>query len=56
MASARARQWRAGAGETLRFDGMVWAWKSTYEWVVESETATRERALKARLVADAAVL
>ena len=47
---------RAGETRFLRFDGMVWAWKSTYEWVVESETATRERALKARLVADVAVL
>jgi len=47
---------RAGETRFLRFDGTVWAWKSTYEWVVESETATRECALKARLVADVAVL
>jgi hypothetical protein len=33
----------------------VWAWKSTYEWVAEPQAATRERALKARLVADVSV-
>ena len=39
----------------LRVDGTVWSWKSSYEWVAEPETSTRERALKARLVADAVV-
>jgi hypothetical protein len=54
------RQSTAAAGQAgeirfVRIDGTVWAWKSTYEWVAESEAATRERALKARLVADVVV-
>ena len=43
---------RAGEVRFLRIDGMVWTWKSTYEWASEPEAAIRERALKARLVAD----
>lgn len=43
---------QAGEIRFVRIDGTVWAWKSTYEWVAESEAATRERATKARLVAD----
>jgi hypothetical protein len=46
---------KAGEMRFLRIDGMVWAWKSTYEWASEPETAIRERALEARLVADVAV-
>lgn len=46
---------QAGEIRFVRIDGTVWAWKSTYEWVAESEAATRERALKARLVADVVV-
>lgn len=38
----------------VRIDGMVWSWKSTFEWASEPEAATLERALKARLVADVA--
>lgn len=46
---------RAGEIRLVRIDGTVWAWKSTYAWATESEAATRERALKARLVADVVV-
>lgn len=46
---------QAGEIRFVRIDGTVWAWKSTYEWVAESEAASRERALKARLVADVVV-
>lgn len=46
----------AGDVRFVRIDGMVWAWKSTFEWSSEPEAAIRERALKARLVADVAVL
>ena len=46
---------QAGDIRFVRIDGTVWAWKSTYEWAAESEAATRERALKARLVADVVV-
>ncbi|MBL8329271.1 MAG: hypothetical protein JNJ71_10500 [Rubrivivax sp.] len=46
---------KAGDVRFVRIDGMVWSWKSTYEWASEPETATRERALKARLVGDVAV-
>jgi len=46
---------QAGDIRFVRIDGTVWAWKSTYEWVDEPEAATRERALKARLVADVSV-
>ncbi|MCL4697849.1 MAG: hypothetical protein KJ023_12485, partial [Burkholderiaceae bacterium] len=48
-------QGQAGDIRFVRIDGTVWAWKSTYEWVDEPEAATRERALKARLVADVSV-
>ena len=45
------------AGDVLfaRIDGMAWAWKSTFTWATESEPAIRERALKARLIADLTV-
>ncbi len=46
---------KAGEVRFVRLDGMVWAWKSTFTWATESEDAIRERALKARLVADLAV-
>ena len=46
---------KAGDVRFARIDGMVWSWKSTYEWASEPESATRERALKARLVGDLAV-
>lgn len=46
---------KAGDVRFVRIDGMVWSWKSTYEWASEPEAATRERALKARLVGDVAV-
>lgn len=46
---------QAGEIRFVRIDGTVWAWKSTYEWVAEPQAATRERALKARLVADVSV-
>lgn len=44
----------AGEMRFVRIEGMVWAWKSTYEWASEPEAAIRERALEARLVADVA--
>ena len=44
----------AGDVRFVRIDGMVWSWKSTYEWAQEPESKIRERALKARLVADVA--
>jgi len=43
---------KAGDVRYVRIDGMVWSWKSTYEWASEPEAAIRERATKARLVAD----
>jgi hypothetical protein len=43
---------KAGEVRFVRIDGMVWSWKSTYAWASEPETAIRDRALKARLVAD----
>ena len=46
---------QAGDIRFIRIDGTVWAWKSTYEWASEPEAATRDRALKARLVADLVV-
>lgn len=46
---------KAGDMRFVRIDGTVWSWKSTYEWVSEPEAAIRERALKARLVADVTV-
>jgi len=39
----------------VRLDGMVWSWKSTFTRATESDDAIRERALKARLVADLTV-
>lgn len=46
---------KAGEVRFVRIDGMVWSWKSTYTWASEPEAATRERALKARLVGDVVV-
>ena len=46
---------RAGEVRFVRFEGVVWSGKSSYSWVTEPESATRERALKSRLVADLAV-
>ena len=46
---------KAGDVRFVRIDGMVWSWKSTYEWAQEPEAEIRERALKARLVADVTV-
>ena len=43
---------KAGENRFLRIEGMAWAWQSSYAWVDEPELATRERAQKARLVAD----
>lgn len=48
-------QGRAGDVRFVRVDGTVWSWKSSYEWVAEPEAAIRERAVKARLVADVVV-
>ncbi len=45
-------QGKAGEVRFVRIDGVVWSWKSTFEWAAEPEPAIRERALKARLVAD----
>ncbi len=46
---------QAGEIRFVRIDGTVWAWKSTYGWASEPEAATRERAVKTRLVADVVV-
>ena len=46
---------RAGEVRFVRIEGVVWSWKSSYGWVTEPETATRERAFKSRLVADVSV-
>lgn len=46
---------KAGDVRFVRIDGTVWSWKSSYEWASEPEAAIRERALKARLVADVMV-
>lgn len=46
---------KAGDLRFVRIDGMVWSWKSSFEWAAEPEASIRERALKARLVADVAV-
>ena len=43
---------KAGEVRFVRIDGVVWAWKSSFEWAADPEPAIRERALKARLVAD----
>lgn len=45
---------KAGDVRFVRIDGMAWTWTSTFEWASEPEAVTRERALKARLVADVA--
>lgn len=46
---------KAGDLRFLRIDGTVWAWKSTFVWATDGEDAIRERAYKARLVADLTV-
>lgn len=46
---------RTGEVRFVRIEGVVWSWKSSYSWVTEPESATRERALKSRLVADLSV-
>ena len=46
---------KAGEVRFVRLDGMVWSWKSTFTRATESDDAIRERALKARLVADLTV-
>ena len=43
---------QAGAVRFARIAGTVLAWKSSYEWAAEPEPEIRERARKARLVAD----
>lgn len=43
---------QAGDVRFVRIEGTAWAWKRHYEWVVEPEVATRDRARRARLVAD----
>ena len=46
---------KAGDMRFARINGMVWSWTSTFTWATETEDSIRERALKARLVADVAV-
>jgi len=46
---------KAGDVRFVRIDGTVWSWKSSYEWAPEPEAGIRERALKARLIADMVV-
>lgn len=46
---------KAGDVRFVRIDGSVWAWKSTFVWATEAEEGIRERALKARLIADLTV-
>lgn len=46
---------KAGEVRFVRLDGMVWAWKSTFTWATDGQEEIRERALKARLVADSMV-
>lgn len=46
---------KAGDVRFVRIDGMVWSWKSSFEWAAEPEASIRERGLKARLVADVTV-
>jgi hypothetical protein len=48
-------QGQAGDVRFVRIEGVVWSWKSSYDWATEPESATRERATKARLIADLAV-
>jgi hypothetical protein len=52
---SKAVDGRAGDVRSVRIDGMVWSWKSTYQWADEPEGEIRERALKARLVGDVVV-
>jgi hypothetical protein len=52
---SKAVDGRAGDVRFVRIDGMVWSWKSTYQWADEPEGEIRERALKARLVGDVVV-
>ncbi len=52
---SKAVEGQAGDVRFVRIDGMVWSWKSTYEWADEAEGKIRERALKARLVGDVVV-
>lgn len=46
---------KAGDLRFVRIDGMAWSWKSTFTWATETEAVIRERALKARLIADLAL-
>lgn len=46
---------KAGEVRFVRIDGVVWAWKSSFGWAADPELVIRERALKARLVADLVV-
>lgn len=46
---------RAGEIRFVRIDGVVWSWKSSFEWAADPEPAIWERPLKARLVADLVV-
>lgn len=45
-------QGKAGDIRFLRIEGNALQWNPSFSWVTEPEMATRERALKARLVAD----
>lgn len=45
-------QGQAGDARFVRVDGTVWAWKSRDEWAADPEATIRDRARKARLVAD----
>ena len=46
---------KAGEVRFVRINGIVWVWKSAFTWATESEDSIRERALKARLIADLTV-
>ena len=46
---------KAGDVRFVRIDGVVTAFSSSFEWAAEPDSAIRERALKARLVADLVV-
>jgi hypothetical protein len=46
---------KAGDLRFVRVDGVVLFSKSTYQWASEPEAAIRERAIKARLLADVTV-
>ena len=47
-----AVQGKAGEVRFVRIDGNVSVWKSSFTWASDSEDSIRERALKARLIAD----